>query len=309
MKPLFETPSVPEGQSWSLLNRRLADDIPFQWHYHREYELTLTLNSRGQRFVGDHIGAYDDGDLVLLGPNLPHTWASAGKCAEAAPHVALVLWFRPDWIDGLMRRMPELTVLRPMLAAADRGLRYSDATAAATRPAIEALIELPPAKRLLALLDLLVTLSADPRATSLAGPAHRAPRFSVGERNRIERVLDHIHAHYHEQLRIEPLADLAHLSVSGLHRIFRRQTGMTVLDYVARLRIGRACQLLIATNKPIAHVAGDVGYENLSHFNRQFRRQKAATPREFRRRFARAEASARPEPKTVSTLDMMRHGA
>ena len=79
MKPLLEKVMPPEGASWAWLDRQLDDAIPFQWHHHPEFELTLTLNSVGQRFIGDHIGDYDDGDLVLIGPNLPHTWASRGK--------------------------------------------------------------------------------------------------------------------------------------------------------------------------------------------------------------------------------------
>ena len=79
MRPLFEKVTVPEGASWAMLNRRLPDGIPFQWHYHPEFELTLTLNSRGQRYIGDSIANYDDGDLVLLGPNLPHTWCSSER--------------------------------------------------------------------------------------------------------------------------------------------------------------------------------------------------------------------------------------
>ena len=97
MRPLFEKVTVPEGASWSLLHRRLEDGIPFYWHYHPEFELTLTLNSRGQRYIGDSIETYDDGDLVLLGPNLPHTWCSAERIDARRPHVALVMWFTEAW--------------------------------------------------------------------------------------------------------------------------------------------------------------------------------------------------------------------
>ena len=97
MKPFLEKIHKPPGASWSMLNRRLRDGIPFQWHHHPEFELTLTLNSRGLRFIGDHVGEYDDGDLVLLGPNLPHTWASREAVRAGEPHVALVLWFDLEW--------------------------------------------------------------------------------------------------------------------------------------------------------------------------------------------------------------------
>ncbi|KAB0677537.1 helix-turn-helix domain-containing protein [Aureimonas leprariae] len=287
MRPLFEKQPIPDGQSWRFFDRRLADGIPFIWHYHREYELTLTLNSVGQRFVGDHVGPYGDRDLVLLGPDIPHTWSSTAKLDEAAPHVALVMFFRAEWIDGLMKAMPELAPLSSMLAASRRGLRFSAGAIEAARPAVEAMRHLAPAARLFRLLELLVLLAEDRGCEPLASPEAQQSPLPGDERPRLERVLDHIHAHYGQRLRIDDLADLAHLSASGLHRMFKRHVGQTVTDYVGQLRIGRACQLLIASDMPIAHVASDAGYANLSLFNRQFQRARGETPRSFRRNFRR----------------------
>ena len=108
MRPLFEKVTVPEGSSWAMLNRRLPDGIPFQWHYHPEFELTLTLNSRGQRYIGDNVAGYDDGDLVLLGPNLPHTWCSAERLDDGQPHIALVMWFTEEWSAGVTETLAEM---------------------------------------------------------------------------------------------------------------------------------------------------------------------------------------------------------
>jgi transcriptional regulator GlxA family with amidase domain len=105
------------------------------------------------------------------------------------------------------------------------------------------------------------------------------------DKARVERVLDHIHAHYREPITVETLAELACLSASGFHRLFRRHTRLTASEYVTELRIGQACSLLINTERPIAHIADEVGYRNLANFNRQFRAQKGTTPRAFRRRF------------------------
>lgn len=287
MKPLIERVAVAPGQSWTLLNRRLDGGIPFEWHHHPEYELTLTLNSKGQRFVGDHVEAYDHGDLVLLGPNLPHTWASSGRHLAGEPHVALVMWFRPEWIDGLTEKVVELAALKPMLSVAGRGIRYSDTAATVARPVIEAMPSLAPAKRLLALLDVLLMLSEDGGRSVLARADRRQRTIPESDRPRIERVLDHVHRHYRERQTIQGLSEIAHLSPSGFQRLFQRHIRMSVLDYLAQLRIGMACQLLISTSRPIAHVAADVGYDNLSHFNRQFRTLKGATPRAFRSGFNR----------------------
>ena len=98
MRPRFEQVSVEVGQSWTLFDRRLPA-FPFNWHYHPEYELTLTLDSMGERFVGDHVASYGDGDLVLVGPNLPHAWQSRAALQPPQPHRALVAWFTREWAD------------------------------------------------------------------------------------------------------------------------------------------------------------------------------------------------------------------
>jgi AraC-like DNA-binding protein len=283
MKPLLEKVAPPDGASWAWLDRRLEDGIPFQWHHHPEFELTLTLNSIGQRFIGDHIGEYADGDLVLIGPNLPHTWASRGKVDASRPHHALVMWFRPEWAAPLIETMKELRPLGDMLSRAKAGLQFSTPAIAGVRPVIEGLFRSTGEDRLMGLLIVLTLLARDRDAIPLATPlAH----VETADRERIDRVLDHIHVHYADGIALETLADIAALSPSGLHRLFRRHTRQTVSDYVIRLRIGEACALLSGSSRPIAHIAGDVGYQSLANFNRQFRALKGMAPRDYRRQFA-----------------------
>lgn len=286
MKPLFEKVMPPDGASWAWLDRRLDDAIPFQWHHHPEFELTLTLNSIGQRFIGDHIGDYGDGDLVLIGPNLPHTWASRDKLDAARPHVARVMWFHPDWAAGLTDLLAELRSVADLLVRAQRGLSFSEPAAQAVRPQIDVLFARPPADRLAVLIDILRRLAEDDTAAPLASPTAAVPHNSA-DRARIDRVLDVIHSRYMEPLTIDELADVAALSPSGLHRMFVRHVRSPVSAYVTRLRLGEACALLSGTERPIAHVASDVGYESLANFNRQFKAAKQMTPRQYRARFVR----------------------
>ncbi|MEO5805769.1 AraC family transcriptional regulator [Devosia sp.] len=290
MKPFLERLAVKDDASWAMLNRRLDEGIPFQWHHHPEYELTLTLNSRGQRFIGDHIGRYDDGDLVLIGPYLPHTWHSIEPIDPVQPHVALVMWFLQDWADRLTGNYAELRAVGALLQRAATGLQFSRETAAAARPLIEGLFERPPVERFLRLVAVLTMLSADKAATPLSVTVPDATSASP-ERNRIDRVLDHIHQHFVEPLSIATLADIAALSPSGLHRTFLRHTSQSVSAYLIRLRIGRACALLSSGDLPIGIIAGDVGYDSLANFNRQFKALKGITPRQYRRNFVSAVSS------------------
>ena len=105
MKPFFEKVLIDQGSSWTVFHRRL-ESFPFEWHYHPEFELTMTLNSLGQRYIGDHIGSYGHEDLILLGPNLPHTWCSREKIEPGRPHEAIVLWFSRDLVHHFIERWP-----------------------------------------------------------------------------------------------------------------------------------------------------------------------------------------------------------
>jgi AraC-like DNA-binding protein len=283
MKPYLERLTTDEGASWATLNRRLDDGIPFQWHHHPEFELTLTLNSRGQRFIGDHIGRYEPEDLVLIGPYLPHTWHSLDRPEPSQPHVALVMWFLPEWAERLTANA-ELRAVGAMLARSANGLQFSPATAAAVRPLVQQLFIQPPVERFLGLVTVLTRLADDQAASPLSATAPELAPSTI-DRGRIDRVLNHIHNHFAEPISIAQLADIAALSPSGLHRTFLRHVRLTVSQYLTRLRIGRACALLSSGSMPIGVIAGEVGYDSLANFNRQFRALKGTTPREYRAAF------------------------
>ncbi len=281
MRAFLEHLQRPPEASWSMLNRRLDDAIPFQWHHHPELELTLTLNSVGQRFVGDHVGSYGHGDLVLVGPNLPHTWASRDKIDGSAPHVALVLWFELEWLEAMIAGSVELRPVHDLIARSAAGLAFAPETGLALRAEIEAIFTRPPLERLLGLVALLGRLAAEP-----AQPLSRvAPRPTDAGRSRLDRVLTHLHQHYAEPISLPELAEIAALSVSGLHRLFTRHARTSIVAYVTGLRIGDACSRLSSTSQPIQHVAEAVGYASLANFNRQFRALRGMTPREYRGRF------------------------
>jgi len=286
MKPFLEKIYRPPDASWSMLNRRLDDGIPFQWHHHPEFELTLTLNSRGLRFIGDNVGEYDDGDLVLLGPNLPHTWASREAVHVGEPHVALVLWFDVEWAQRVTAGFVEFRKVDDLLTRARRGIQFSLQRSAAVRQEYTNLFQQPPVERLLGLMRLLNHLAQDGSGRPIASDVFRASQQG-DNRERIDRVLAHIHEHYAEALTLQALANVAALSVSALHRMFRKHARANISEYITRIRIGDACARLASTEQPIAHISDAVGYGTFANFNRQFKLLTSMTPREYRTYFRR----------------------
>lgn len=192
MQPWFETVTIPADRSWMLFDRQLPG-FPFNWHYHPEFELTLTVGSRGVRFVGDHVERYGDGDLVLLGPNLPHAWQSEALVDEGGTHRAIVCWFTREWIEGLTALMPEYAGLAALAAEAGRGLAFSAEIVARLRPRMLALGTLSSARQALELQAILIELATAQRQPLAAGEV--LPGENPRDRERMRRILTWLHAH------------------------------------------------------------------------------------------------------------------
>jgi AraC-like DNA-binding protein len=283
MKASFEKIPTQANASWTLLNRRLSDAIPFEWHHHPEYELTLTLNSRGHRYISSDVARYDDGDLVLVGPNIPHSWSSAELIREGQPHIALVIWFSEAWAESLVSLFPEMASIRALLVAAQNALKFSERASREVRPMIEAMVSQEPSERLVTLLVVLNALVRDVDAVRILPAQPSNSKANVVEDIRIHRVLEFLHSNYASPLSIPALAQMACVSVSAFHRMFRKHTRCTALDYIVRLRVGYACALLMQSSSTISMIFEQVGYSSQALFNRQFKALKGMTPSEFRR--------------------------
>ena len=279
MRSHFEHVVFPKGCSIRVYQRQIPA-IPFEWHQHPVYELTLTLNSRGWRFIADHIEPYDSNDLVLVPGDMPHTWASTAAIDEALPQTVLVVWFTKDWALQVAGLCPEFAGIGALVNKASTGLSFPREAGAKMESLLPALLSDSPRERLQAVLGLLGEL-AETKATALASQVPARPR-TTAESMQLARVLDLLHKRFAETIRIEDLCSAGHISERSLHRLFLRHLGENVTDYLGRLRIGRACMLLMETELPVSAIALEAGFANLSNFNRRFREARNMTPKAFR---------------------------
>jgi AraC-like DNA-binding protein len=298
MKPQFEHVTIPEGCSIRVFNRRVPE-IPFEWHHHPECELTLTLNSRGWRFIADHIGPYDSHDLVLVPPEVPHTWASASAIDESAPHVAIVIWFTEPWALRLADTCPEYSSLRKLLERAAGGLSFPSHAGRMMESRLPGLLSNSARGRLRTALDVLTELS-ESDAVPLATPQKAAP-ITANESAQLRRILDLLHERFSEQIRVRDLCAVGNLSERSLHRLFVRHVGENMTDYLVRLRIGRACMWLVETDRPVSVIAADAGFSNLSNFNRRFRTVRHMSPKDFRRQYRNLSSMTDPDEFALTT--------
>ncbi len=295
-----ERVSTSPGASFALKRRR-DRRFEFAWHFHPEVELTWIVRSRGRRFVGDSIEDYRDGDLVLLGPGLPHTWHSdvdksiryvcppPGKDKHTGlicPHEAVVVQFAPAFLGEDFLRAPELLGVRRLLDRAARGLAFGPRTLRRAAALLERMEEIDGLPRLRAILELLERLGAARDLRPLASRAPASPRREDLER--IDRVCRFLAERYTGDVALPEAAEVAHLSVPAFCRFFKSRTGRTLVAYLNELRIGRACRLLMETEHSVSEICYDAGFHNLSNFNRRFLELKRTTPRAFRDAFRRS---------------------
>ncbi len=292
MEPDLELVQVRDDQSFKIWSH----GYPFRtvrWHFHPEYELHLVTATEGDRYVGDDIGPFRAGDLVLVGPNLPHNWISDIPEGESVEERCLVLQFTREFITACMATFPELRFAQPLLNEAFRGIRFDAGVAERVGPLMRGLLEAAGARRIAIFIEILDLLGHAEQRTPLASIGFQ-PNPSAYLSTTMNLVLQHIGRNFTGDLSETDLAKLSRQSVSTFSRSFRKHTGMTFVQYVNSLRIELACQHLSQADLTVTDICYAVGFNNVSNFNRQFLAAKNMPPSKFRalwrggRRFARA---------------------
>lgn len=289
-----ETIRLPEGHSFRVLRwtRSLREvecvldqgkTVPVvgegaHWHFHVEMELTFIAKGQGTRFVGDHIGSFEQGDLVLIGEKLPHYW----HCRGATSGVS-VQWHFPE--SHPFWAFPELLGLRALFERAARGVIVGGQTAVEVKRLMLALIRGNGAGRLALLIGILSRLSESGESDCV--PLSRRS-FSLpagrGYQKAISSAVRHLAAHFRESVRLEDLIALSGLSRSSFARQFKQHSGRSFSDFLNGLRMEAACRDLLQTGRSVMDIALASGFTQISFFNRLFRRMHGCSPSEFRKR-------------------------
>jgi AraC-like DNA-binding protein len=278
--PDLEVVQIGQGESFTAWEH----GYPFhtvRWHFHPEYEIHYVVATEGHYFVGDFIGAFTPGNLVLTGPNLPHNWVSDLGGEASVPLRSRVVQFPERLLDSAAQVFPEFGGLRALLDLSRRGAVFGEAASERAEPLLAEIVGARGVRR--------VELARDAEARPLASASYLPdpPAFmSAG----INRALAYINDHLTEPFTEADLACIAGRSTGAFSRGFRRHTGMTLVDYVNRLRVNLACQLLTSEPaRPITDICFAVGFGNVSNFNRQFLARKGMPPSRFRALLAENE--------------------
>ncbi len=266
------------------LVRCLAHGYPTplaRWHHHDEYELHLITATSGKAFVGDWIGPFQPGHLVLVGPRLPHNWVSMDLDGASVAQRDLVIQFAHGPIAAAAQHIPELADALPLLERARHGIEFFGQadSAQAHWGQVKASRGL---RRFAAFCDFLADLARCTDYRLLSAVQMQAVDDDA-ELEQINTIVNRLIADVSQPMVGAEVAAGLGMSESRFSRFFRRATGNTFTDFVNRVRINRACQLLMDSSQPVGQICYDVGFNNLANFNRRFLEIKGLTPTEFRR--------------------------
>lgn len=269
------------GQSSFALREFRLPAFSSPWHFHPEYELTHIVQSRGRRFVGDHISRFGPGELVLVGSNLPHFWHNdAIGNTPATEARSVVMQFRADCLGNDFLTQPELAGVQKLLRRSQRGIQFTGPVCEAVGTLMQRILGMSGLERLIGFLNVLQQLEKAPgRELSSRG---FVPSLDERAAGRVNQVYQWVFTHFAGPLDHNVIARRVGMSRSALCHCFKRVTGRTLTDFIIEIRIGHARKLLIETDQSVAEIAYASGFESLSNFNHHFRKLAGISPKEYR---------------------------
>ncbi|MEO7159892.1 MAG: AraC family transcriptional regulator [Polaromonas sp.] len=252
-----------------------------RWHCHDEYELHLITATSGKAFVGDWIGPFQPGHLVLCGPRLPHNWISLDLPPGGVSERDMVIQFRHEPIERAAELISELAELLPLLERASHGIEFFEMGARARNHWLKIKASRG-ARRFAAFCDFLTDLARCTDYRLLSNMQMQSVN-NVTQLDQINTIVNRITDDLSQPHSLDSLAKGLGMSASRFSRFFRNATGNNYTDFVNRIRINRACQLLMESDRMVSQICYEVGFNNVANFNRRFLEIRGMTPTEFRR--------------------------
>jgi AraC-like DNA-binding protein len=255
------------------------------WHYHNNYEISFITEGSGKRIVADSIEEFQPGDLVFIGPNLPHVWIADKERLSPTPRnlEMVFLQFTDDVLGPQLLKLPEFKQIAKALNLSKQGTQIVGQT---LNEVSELMLQLPYMKgfeRMVQFLKIMDRIGRSDSLIHLASREYLKARFTTGNK-RIATIHEYLMNNYREDVNLEKIADLVSIAKGSLCRFFKENMGITLFEYLNKIKTDFACKLLMDPDLSILDVCLSSGFNNLSHFNKQFRKITGVTPTEYRKR-------------------------
>jgi len=254
------------------------------WHYHNNFEISFITEGSGKRIVADSIEEFQPGDLVFIGKNLPHVWIPdkvQGVFSNRTLEMVF-LQFSASVLSPAVLRLPEFKNIHQAMRLSERGIHIVGQT---LNDASALMLQMPYLKgfdRMLHFYRIMDMIGRSDSLIPLASEEYLKARFSSGNK-RLATIHDYLMNHYREEINLERLAEITNLAEGSLCRFFKQKMGITIFEYLNKVKVEFACNLLMNEDLSIMDVCLDSGFNNLSHFNKQFKKIVGITPSEYRR--------------------------
>lgn len=270
----------------SSLNCRwvTAESFSAIWHFHPELEIMSVERSHGLRFIGDSVERFGAGDLVLIGPNLPHVWINRGLPRRPRHDyaAAVLIQFAENFLGRTLWRAPEFAAVAGLLARSRHGVHFHGPEARRAARRLKGLTKLTGVERLAELLAILHRLARSPNQRMLSRTGY-VPQLARSDAHRIARVRRYVHAHLTGRISRRTAATLTKLEPARFSAFFRERMGCTFTEYVNELRIAEAMRLMAEGKRSVSDACYASGFKSLPNFNFRFRALKGMSPQEYRR--------------------------
>jgi len=281
MKAQYERIERREHQTFGAYAYEKPEfDAP--WHYHPEFELTYILKGRGIRYVGNGFAYFEDNDLVLLGPNLPHCWRNTG--VQNGNSGAIVVHWEQNLLGNDWLNKHEFDSIAQLLSKAQHGIRYSDSFSVMMKAKLLMMLNLPSFERLMSFVTILNEIATTDDKELLSTTVVDATLKNY-DHQRINTVHQFVRSKYQEKVTLAQIASEVHMSEEAFSRFFSKMMNRPFFTFLNEYRINAACQLLIETDRPVSDVALASGFETLPFFFRQFTKFKKMSPKKYRDTF------------------------
>ena len=279
LKPAFEAIEPDFGQSFTYQKfDALKPNKNLVWHYHPEIELVYVNGGNGKRQIGSHVSYYTQGDLILIGSNLPHcgfTDACTGNTSES------VVQMKTDFLGSDFFSIPEMRNIRQLFEKAKGGIAFTGSAKKKIGEKIEILEYKSDFQRLLAILNILNELGSTSEYQIL-NAEHLSVETQSKENERINSIFNFVKENYREPISLEEMADLTHMTVPSFCRYFKKVTNKTFVQFVNEYRMVHASNLLSENEMSITEICFESGFNNFSHFNKSFKVFTGMSPSEYR---------------------------
>ena len=279
--------NIPKTESESF--RVQVDRMPHFYdilHRHPEIQITAILSGKGQRFIGDQIGSFQPGDILVIGPNIPHLL----KCDEAyyqnQPTLfahSISIFFNQNSLGNDFFSLPEMNLVREFIQKSACGLIISQLESGNIFDKIIEIKEKEGIDKVIGFLEILKLLSQIKAQQFLSPlPFYTSNREEDG--SRLNDVIQFMIKNYPKNISLEEISEIAHLSPAAFCRFFKLRTRKTFITFLNELRISHACKLLTESEQPVNEICYHTGFNNLAHFNRLFKIQTGVTPSLYRKK-------------------------